>query len=55
MALICNDVEMRGSKPAQIWCVRSGQPCAFVRYCAVSRKYYQTDAAKDCRLREAKK
>lgn len=52
MALICNDVEMRGRKPARIWCTRTGQPCMFVRYCAVSMKYYQTDDAKRCKARE---
>lgn len=54
MALLCEEVELRGKKPVQIWCKHTGQPCAYLRYCAVSRKYYQTDKAKDCKLREAR-
>ena len=49
MALLCNDVRMEGRKPI---CLRTGEPCAHLRYCAVSRKYYQTDNAARCRLRE---
>lgn len=50
MALICNDVEIRG-KNKQIWCKHTGEPCAHVRYCAVAMKYYQTDKAKVCKMK----
>lgn len=53
MALLCNDVEIRGKKK-QIWCLHTGGPCAHVRYCAVSGKYYQTDNAAKCKLKEQK-
>jgi len=52
MALLCNDVEMRGNKVKQIWCKHTGEPCIHVRFCAVSSKYYQTDAAADCKVRK---
>lgn len=51
MALLCNDVEIRG-KNKQIWCIHTDAPCIFVRYCAVSMKYYQTDRAKECKVRK---
>ena len=51
MALICNDVEIIG-KNKQIWCKHTGAPCFCTRYCAVSMKYYQTDGAKKCKVRE---
>lgn len=48
MALLCNDVEMRGK---QIWCIHTGEPCVFVRYCANGGRYYQTDQAKACKMK----
>lgn len=48
MALICNDCIVQG-KTCKIICEHDGTPCAFMRYCAVSRKYYQTDGAARCR------
>lgn len=51
MALLCNDCQIRDRR---IWCNHTGQPCGHVRYCAVSMKYYQTDNAKNCRLRRLK-
>ena len=50
MALICNDCEVRG-KRKQIWCKHTDSPCAFLRFCTVSMKYYQTDGAKRCKVR----
>lgn len=52
MALVCNEGELRGKKPKQIWCKLTGTPCMHVRYCAVSMKYYQTDDAARCKVRE---
>ncbi len=51
MALLCNECEVKG-KTHQIWCKYTGEPCFHVRYCAVSSKYYQTDAAARCKLKE---
>ena len=51
MALICNECTVTGRKPQRITCKHTGLPCAFLRYCALSMKYYQTDAAKNCKLR----
>lgn len=51
MALHCNECEIAG-KNHQIWCKITGNPCGHVRYCAVSMKYYQTDAAKKCKARQ---
>lgn len=51
MALICNDVNMKGN---QIWCKHTGTPCGHVRYCSVSDKYYQTDNAMNCTIRRKK-
>lgn len=53
MALLCNDCTVTG-KTHQIWCKHTGLPCLHVRYCGVSSKYYQTDAARDCKMREEK-
>lgn len=50
MALICNDCECRG-KNKQIWCKHTEEPCVFIRFCSVSGKYYQTDAAARCKLK----
>lgn len=55
MAMVCNDCELRGKRVKQIWCKHTGEPCMHVRYCAVSMKYYQTDAAKGCKVKENKK
>ena len=53
MAMICNECELRGNrKPRKIWCKLVDQPCLFVRFCAVSSKYYQTDEAAKCKVRE---
>lgn len=51
MALLCNECEVKG-RTHQIWCKHTGEPCLHVRYCAVSSKYYQTDAAARCKLKE---
>lgn len=51
MALLCNECEVKG-KTHQIWCKYTGEPCMHIRYCAVSSKYYQTDAAARCKLKE---
>ena len=51
MALLCNECEVKG-RTHQIWCKPTGEPCLHVRYCAVSSKYYQTDAAARCKLKE---
>lgn len=50
MALLCNDVEIKG-KNKQMWCLHTGAPCAHMRFCAVSGKYYQTDAAAKCKVK----
>ena len=50
MALVCDRATVRG-KQRQIWCGLLDKPCGFVRFCAVSGKYYQTDRAKDCKAR----
>ena len=54
MALLCNECKVSGKKPKRITCEHTGLPCAFIRYCALSMKYYQTDAAKTCKLRRQK-
>lgn len=51
MALLCNDCNVIG-KTHQMWCKHTGEPCMHVRYCAVSGKYYQTDAATFCPLKK---
>ena len=51
MALLCNECEVKG-KTHQIWCKHTGEPCMHIRYCAVSSKYYQTDAAARCKRKE---
>lgn len=53
MALLCNDCTIIG-KTKQIWCKHTGTPCMHVRYCGVHMKYYQTDAASNCKVREVK-
>lgn len=50
MALLCNDCEVKG-RSKQIWCKHTGAPCACMRYCSLSMKYYQTDAAASCKVR----
>lgn len=52
MALLCNDCRVEG-KAKKILCRHTGAPCAFMRFCAVSGKYYQTDAAGRCKLKGA--
>lgn len=52
MALLCNECELRGKRIKQLWCKLTGEPCMYVRYCAVSMKYYQTDDAARCKARE---
>lgn len=54
MATICNECDLIGKRVKQIWCKITGEPCLHVRYCAVSMKYYQTDAAALCKLRKDK-
>lgn len=49
MIYLCNDIELIKGK---IFCKHTGTPCAHVRYCAVSNKYYQTDNAKICKVRD---
>lgn len=51
MALHCNDATIVG-KTKQIWCNHTKEPCLHVRYCAVSCRYYQTDAALKCKVKE---
>lgn len=52
--LICDKAYIKpGQKPAKIFCkAQDGGLCAHVRYCGISMKYYQTDAAKKCLLLE---
>lgn len=50
MALICNECRVTG-KTRKIMCRNTGEPCFFMRFCAVSGKYYQTDAADKCKLK----
>lgn len=52
MALLCNDCIVEG-KTHKIICERTGGPCAFMRFCQVSGKYYQTDKAARCKLKGA--
>lgn len=51
MALLCNDCIVEG-KTHKIICEHTGKPCAFMRFCQVSSKYYQTDRAANCKLKE---
>ena len=50
MALLCNDCECKG-KRKEIWCKHTDEMCMFIRYCSVSGKFYQTDRAKDCKMK----
>lgn len=50
MALLCNDCIVEG-KTRRIICEHTGKPCAFMRFCQVSGKYYQTDKAACCKLK----
>lgn len=52
MATLCSECELKGKRIKQIWCRITGEPCFHVRYCAVSMKYYQTDAASACKIKE---
>lgn len=49
MALLCNDVRMEGRRPI---CLHTDLPCIWLRFCKVSGKYYQSDKAKECRIRK---
>jgi len=49
--VLCDECTVVG-KTRQIWCEITGNPCLHVRYCAVSMKYYQTDAAAKCKVRK---
>ena len=51
MGLHCNDATVVG-KNKQIWCDHTGEPCMYMRFCEISRKYYQTDAAMRCKVRK---
>ena len=52
MALLCNDCVIEG-KTHKIICEHTAKPCAFMRFCQVSGKYYQTDKAARCKLKGA--
>lgn len=53
--LLCDQAILEGTrKPQKIICEKLGGPCVHVRYCAVSMKYYQTDAALKCLARDDK-
>lgn len=51
MALLCNECRVEG-KNRKIICKHTAEPCLFVRFCQVSGKYYQTDAAKRCKRKD---
>lgn len=53
MALLCNDCRVEG-KARKIICKYTALPCYFMRFCAVSGKYYQTDAAARCKVKGQK-
>lgn len=48
--LICDNATIIG-KTKQIWCDITGEPCYHTRFCEISMKYRQTDAAKKCKVR----
>ena len=48
--LICDNATIIG-KTKQIWCDITGEPCFHTRFCEISMKYRQTDAAKKCKVR----
>lgn len=50
--LICDKAYVEGKKPQKIFCKLTENICVHVRYCGLSMKYYQTDKAKDCVMRE---
>ena len=52
MALLCKDCIVEG-KTNKIICEHTVKPCAFMRFCQVSGKYYQTDKAARCKLKGA--
>ena len=52
MAMLCNECRVEG-KNKRIMCNHTEDMCMFIRYCSVSGKYYQTDRAKDCKLKGA--
>lgn len=47
--LICNHGKFKGNK---IYCDISDNFCIHVRYCSISMKYFQTDNAFKCLLKE---
>ena len=51
--LLCDKATIRG-KTHQVWCDITMEPCLHTRYCSLRMKYYQTDAAKNCRVKERK-
>ena len=51
--LLCDKATIKG-KTKQVWCDLTMEPCYHTRYCALSMKYYQTDAAKKCKIKERK-
>lgn len=51
--LICDKAFYKDDhKPKKIYCKVTGGLCAHVRYCSLSMKYFHTDHAKDCVMRE---
>ena len=51
MALLCNDCRIEGDRHKPI-CKHTDMPCMFLRFCQISMKYYQTDAAAKCGIKE---
>lgn len=51
MALLCNDCRVEGDRH-KIICKHTDMPCLFLRYCKITMKYYQTDAAAKCGIKE---
>ena len=49
--LLCDKATIKG-KTKQVWCDLTMEPCFHTRYCGLSMKYYQTDAAKKCKVKE---
>jgi len=51
--LLCDKAYVKGGgKPRKIYCKATGGICVHVRYCSLSMKYYQTDNAKRCLVKE---
>ena len=53
--LICEHAYIEGKKPQKIMCRKVNNLCVHIRYCAVSMKYYQTDNAKECVMKDKEK